>query len=106
MTKVTLSKWGNTQAVRIPKALRNQAGVVEGDVLDAQVLDDGSIVLKPVKKRRVVVRYGDLGRLFDEAGWKPEDHVGEIKEVDWGPPVGREVGAEDGFGNPAGLEAL
>lgn len=91
MTKVTLSKWGNAEAVRIPKALRDQARIKEGDVLDAQVLNDGSIVLKPAKKRRVVVRYGDLGRLFDESGWKPEDHVGEIKEVDWGPPVGREV---------------
>ena len=43
---VTISRWGNSLAIRIPKDVLDRAGLHEGDVLDV-LGDNGSIVLMP-----------------------------------------------------------
>lgn len=43
---VTLSKWGNSLAVRIPKDALDRAGMHEGDRLDI-VTEEGRVVLVP-----------------------------------------------------------
>jgi len=41
-----VAKWGNSLAVRIPRAIVKDAGLVEGERLSLDVEADGSIVLR------------------------------------------------------------
>lgn len=43
---VTISKWGNSLGVRIPKDALEQAHLSEGDVVDV-IPEEGCIALKP-----------------------------------------------------------
>lgn len=77
MTTGTLTKWGNSQGVLIPKPLCDQLGIKPGDKLSID-LEDGGITIKPEQEFT-------LSSLM--AGYKgpmPE-------EYDWGKPMGKEV---------------
>ncbi len=80
LTKV--QKWGNSQGVRVPLRLLEEARIAVGDPVDVTV-DDGKIVVAPSPLVRG--RY-QLAELLERM---PEDY--EPSEEDWGPPVGREV---------------
>ncbi len=77
--RTQLVKWGNSKAVRIPKAVLEQAHMREGDELEIQV-QEGRITLEPLKAKLT------LESLV--AGITPENRH---EEQDWGKPVGREV---------------
>jgi antitoxin MazE len=47
-----VSKWGNSLAVRLPKALVDQLGLREGDELNVVAFKDGAIEVETVKARR------------------------------------------------------
>jgi antitoxin MazE len=49
----TIQKWGNSHAVRIPKALLEKANLTNNDQVKIKVLD-GNIVITPVKKHRTL----------------------------------------------------
>jgi antitoxin MazE len=50
MTNETqVAKWGNSLAVRIPKAIAKKAQLAEGDRVSLDLADDGSIVLRPMR---------------------------------------------------------
>ena len=79
ITKV--QKWGNSQGLRLPKALLAEAAIVVGDAVDVAV-KDGALVITPVRR----VRGGhDLRELVKRI---PPRY--EAEELRWGPPVGRE----------------
>jgi antitoxin MazE len=46
-----VSKWGNSLAVRIPQALAKDARLAEGDRLALNLATDGSIVLRPARRK-------------------------------------------------------
>jgi antitoxin MazE len=80
ITKV--QKWGNSQGVRLSKELLLNAEIDVGDAVEVAIRD-GALVVTPVRR----VRGGhDLKQLVSRIprGYKPE-------QLDWGPPVGREV---------------
>jgi antitoxin MazE len=80
ITKV--QKWGNSQGVRLSKELLLNAEIDVGDAVDVAIRD-GALIVTPVRR----VRGGhDLRQLVSRIpkGYKPE-------QLDWGPPVGREV---------------
>ena len=77
--RVQLVKWGNSQAVRIPKPILEQAHLHEGDELEVRV-EEGRITIGPPKPRLT------LKALV--AGITPQNRY---EEQDWGKPVGREV---------------
>ncbi len=80
VTKV--QKWGNSQGLRLSKQVLSDVEIGVGDAVDVAVRD-GVIVVTPVRR----VRGGhDLKELVRRI---PKDH--EPEELDWGPPVGREV---------------
>jgi antitoxin MazE len=80
ITKV--QKWGNSQGLRLSKALLSEAGIAVGDDVDVSV-HDGTLILTPVRR----VRGGhDLRELVRRI---PKDD--KPAELDWGRPVGREV---------------
>jgi antitoxin MazE len=47
-----VSKWGNSLAVRLPKALVDQLGLKEGDELNVVVAKDGVIEVETQDQRR------------------------------------------------------
>lgn len=72
-----IQKWGNSLGIRIPKALAQKAGLVEGTPVEI-VLGDEAIIIRP--------RSYSLETLL--SGVTPENLH---REVDAGKPVGREV---------------
>jgi antitoxin MazE len=78
-TRVRVVKWGNSQAVRLPKAVLEQAHMREGDELTVRV-EDGRIALEPATRALT------LEQLI--AGITPQNLH---KAQDWGKPVGNET---------------
>jgi antitoxin MazE len=77
--ETTVSKWGNSLAVRIPRAIAKEARLSEGDCLALDLDRDGSIVLRPARRRY------ELSELV--ARITPRNRH---RETDWGPPQGKE----------------
>ena len=80
LTKV--QKWGNSQGLRVAKALLDEAGIQVGDEVNVSV-EGGRIIVEPVS--RIRGRY-DLKALVSKM---PEEYRPE--ELDWGPPAGKEL---------------
>ena len=78
--KTKAQKWGNSLAVRLPKGITEQAGVVVNDTLDIEVAE-GVILLKP--RRRQKYRLNDLMKGMTKQNMPAG--------IDFGRPVGREV---------------
>ncbi|QPJ64286.1 MAG: AbrB/MazE/SpoVT family DNA-binding domain-containing protein [Candidatus Nitrohelix vancouverensis] len=72
----TISAWGNSLGLRIPKAYAREVGLESGDKVAISVQGD-HLLVKPLKK------------------YSLKDLVGEIEntygEVDFGAPEGKEV---------------
>lgn len=79
MPKAQVVKWGNSLAVRIPKAVAQEAHMQEGDSVVIEASADH------IELRRAH-RIPTLEELV--AKITPENHH---EETDWGPDVGKEV---------------
>jgi len=77
--RTTVSKWGNSLAIRIPQEIARQARLNEGDSLALALLQDGAIVLRSTRPRY------DLSELVSRI--TPKNRHGE---TDWGTPLGKE----------------
>jgi antitoxin MazE len=80
--KVEFQKWGNSLAVRVPKAFAAELGAKAGAAADMS-LRDGELIIKVVKRRQ---RRDTLQELV--ARITPENRHDELE---WGQPVGNEV---------------
>jgi antitoxin MazE len=78
----TIQKWGNSQGIRFPKEVMEEAALRVGDEVEVRVRR-GEIVVKPA--RRVRRKY----RLKDLLARMPADY--SPTEEDWGKPVGKEA---------------
>ena len=74
-----VARWGNSLAVRIPRAIVKDAGLVEGDRVSLDLDADGSIVLRSNRRRY------SLDELV--AGISKQNRHGE---TDWGAVQGKE----------------
>lgn len=81
---VEFRKWGNSLAVRIPKALANAVKARDGKRVELTVNGD-TLVLRPVTRPKRKPRY-TLDELL--AGMTRKNVP---QEVDWGPPRGTEI---------------
>ena len=77
--ETTISKWGNSLAVRIPLAIAKQAGLGEGDAVTLELDRDGGVVLRPAPRKY------ELSELVSRITPKNRH-----RESDWGPPQGEE----------------
>ena len=82
--KIAFLKWGNSLALRIPKAFAQEIGATVGKAANMEVRD-GKLVVEIAKSKRRRRRY-TLEQLV--AGIRPENRHSELE---WGPPVGNEV---------------
>ena len=78
--KVQIQKWGNSLALRIPKAFAVESNVTGGSTVEVS-MENGNIIVKPIKESRYT-----LEELLE--GITDENLHGE---VNWGRPVGKEV---------------
>jgi antitoxin MazE len=78
MPKARVVQWGNSLAVRIPKALAERAHIKEGDLIFIEALND--VKLRPAEK------VPTLEELV--AKISPQDRHEETK---WGAAVGNEI---------------
>lgn len=79
--RAKVQKWGNSLALRLPKALAEEAKIQHGSPVEITIRGN-KIVIEAIRERK---RY-DLDELL--AGVKPENLHGE---TDFGSPVGKEV---------------
>ena len=89
MVEATISKWGNSEGIRIPKEIRDRIGLHEGSRVSINVEGDRIIITPPRSHSTQVGRYSvpNLRDLF--AGY----------HGDYQP-------TEDGFAAPVGKEEL
>ncbi len=79
--RAKIQKWGNSLAVRLPKAITKKAGLGIEDEVDVDVEDTGKVVLLP--RVRKIYRLEEL-----LAGITPSNLH---DEMDFGEPRGREM---------------
>lgn len=72
--------WGNSQGVRIPKELLQDAGIALNERLDISAFDGVITLTKTFRHRTLEERAAEYGGNLNLDG-----------EYDWGEPVGREV---------------
>lgn len=77
-----IQRWGNSQGLRLSKAILAQADFEVGDEVII-VVEDGTIVVRPARSVRGKL---DLRALVEAI---PKDYAPE--EVDWGEPLSREA---------------
>lgn len=80
MATTQVSKWGNSLAVRIPKALAEDAQLREGEPVTVTVPLDGGLVIKPSRHKY------QLRQLVSRITAKNRH-----EETDWGQPKGGEL---------------
>ena len=79
VTKV--QKWGNSQGLRLPKQILEEAHISVGDSVNVS-MRDGMIVIAPVRRVRGKQSMQELvSRILRNY---------KSREVEWGKPVGRE----------------
>ena len=81
---VEFCRWGNSLAVRIPRAVADALNVSDGKRAEIRV-ENGALVLRPLVKPTRKPRY-TLDELLN--GMTKENVP---QEVDWGPPRGNEA---------------
>ena len=80
MATTQLAKWGNSLALRIPRALADGAELKEGDPVRVSVTSGGELVISPSRRKYSLRRL--VGRITAR---------NRHEETDLGRPVGKEV---------------
>ncbi len=86
--KVQVAKWGNSAAVRLPKAVADELGLRPGVQLEL-VVEGREMRMRPARK---------VGRELLEEMIAEAKRLGpeyEPETVDWGPDVGAEIIDDD-----------
>ena len=74
----TISKWGNSLGIRIPKSILNASGIKEMDDVTVSVRDNQIIITKAIPT--------SIKELFN--GYQETERQ---EEIDWGEPKGEEI---------------
>ena len=82
MPTSTLTKWGNSQGIILPKSICEALGLSCGDTVDLEVAD-GELRVRPARKSYTIQA---LLADYDGPGPEPVDYW-----EGWGGPVGKEV---------------
>ncbi|PZO03208.1 MAG: MazF family transcriptional regulator [Hyphomicrobiales bacterium] len=99
--KVQVAKWGNSTAVRLPKAVVEELGLRPGMTVDVSV-EDGKLRLVPFPNDEADSSIGRPEPFPVTLEWMIEEarRLGGIEnaprdDIDWGPDVGSEVIYDD-----------
>jgi len=78
--QATIQQWGNSLALRIPKAFAQQTKVKKGSRVNL-TLENGRVIMKPIRRRKYTLE--ELVSKITPQNRHPE--------MDWGPPQGKEI---------------
>ena len=83
MAQIQISKWGNSAAIRLPKAVLDELGLKQGQTVELTV-QDGKGIIEPARPKKITLAWiiSEMDRLGPENA--PET-------VDWGPDRGDEI---------------
>ena len=83
MTQVQISKWGNSSAIRLPKAVLDELGLKPGQTVELTV-QDGKGIIEPARQKKITLEWiiSEMKRLGPE---------NEPELVEWGPDRGSEI---------------
>ncbi len=84
VTKIAVAKWGNSTAIRLPKAVVDALKLKPGQMVDMTV-EDGRAVITSMPALKLAPPLGEIVAEIRRLG--PEN---EPETVDWGPDVGSE----------------
>jgi antitoxin MazE len=84
MTRVAVSKWGNSSAIRLPKAVMEELGIKQGEVIEMTVKDGKALIEKP--KQRLAPSLDWIVSEMKRLGPQNEPPM-----VDWRPVRGSEI---------------
>lgn len=79
LMQAQVKTWGNSQGIRIPKEVLNEAAFSVDDILDVKVSNGMIMLIKPFRHKTLEERAEEYGGKLNLDG-----------EFDWGKPVGRE----------------
>lgn len=85
MTKIPIAKWGNSSAIRLPKAVMEELGLKQGQKLQLTV-KDGKGIIEPVLERPAQIT---LEWIISETIRLGPENAPET--VDWGPDTPGEI---------------
>lgn len=79
--KLSIQKWGNSAAVRLPAALLDQLGIAAGDQLEVEIRPDG-LMLKRARPRYLLAELlaqcdARLPTAEDMEGWEDASAAGK-----------------------------
>ncbi len=72
--------WGNSQGIRLPKDILQEASISVNDVLDVKVSNGMITLVKPFRHKTLEERAAEYDGKLNLDG-----------EFDWGEPTGREI---------------
>lgn len=83
MTRLQIAKWGNSAAIRLPKATLDELGLKQGDIVELSV-QEGRGIIEPSRPKKITLEWiiSEMDRLGPENA--PET-------VEWGPDRGDEI---------------
>lgn len=85
MQTITLSRWGNSLGLRLPKGVIEDQRLHAGDKVTVELVGGDIVVKKMVEPKKY-----NLSEIL--GCFRPATETGEL---DWGTPRGREFGAEE-----------
>ena len=65
MTEIPISKWGNSSAIRLPKAVMNELGLKPGQSVQLTV-KDGKGIIEPVRPQKITL---GVDNCRDRSAW-------------------------------------
>ncbi len=83
MVVVTVGRWGNNLAVRIPSDVARAAGIQDGERVSVETVEGGVVI----RRAAAPATLEELFAARSPAEWRAE-YAGAY---DWGPDVGREI---------------
>lgn len=95
--RATIAKWGNSAALRLPKAVMEELRLKPGQQVDV-VVQGSEARITPVRKS-APERLKELMAECDRIGWESAPPT-----VEWGPDVGTEI-IDDDYSRKPGRNA-
>jgi len=76
MAEIRIAKWGNSSAIRLPKAMLEELGLKQGETVNVSV-ENGRAILQPSRPKKITLEWiiSEMKRLGSE---------NEPELVDWG----------------------
>jgi antitoxin MazE len=78
----TISKWGNSQGIRLPKDIIETLRLHIGDKINLKI-EDEKVILEPIKKDRIKYNLDDLIDKIPNDYTPSEEIKGTIGKEEW-----------------------